>query len=201
MGSQVTSLPPKYRHASIKITPKQAQENLVAFLAKTPSQPHLHPDAILSQDGIKFPAQSGPQGGLAIHHLRRIEAGLRGENLLAESKEELRALFSDEPQLPTGNDDRLDGLIERSIEKSTKRSKQISTLDGTIDADEYAHEQTEVNEEIGNDTLAGQGEQVHSIPEIRTDKSAADRAERNAKKKAARKAEKRAKLKQAQPAG
>ena len=115
--------PPVYHHATKRISPSSAHQHLSTFLTKTQNTPHLHPDSLLSNAGIDFSATSGPRGGLAIHHLRRIEAGLHGENLAAETQEELDAQFG---ELPTGDDDVLDKLIEgqRKREKGRKRKRE-----------------------------------------------------------------------------
>lgn len=81
--------PPSRTHTTTSVPPTEAQTQLATFLTRTIKQPHLHPDSILSSSGISFSATAGPNGGLALHHLRRIEAGLRGESLVAETREEL----------------------------------------------------------------------------------------------------------------
>ncbi|QIX00081.1 hypothetical protein AMS68_005598 [Peltaster fructicola] len=192
-----TAYPPSYHHATKTVAPAAAQEQLAAFLAKTPTTAYLHPDAILSQTGIQFPAQSGPQGGLALHHLRRIEAGLRGENLIAESNEDLKALFATkETQLPAGDDAHLDALIDGRPSKRVKSAEKVEKWqdkDGAMDPDEYALQQDDVEEEMGADTLATTGEQLDSAPDVKTSgKSQADKAARKAAKKAKKKQQREA---------
>ncbi|TKA61849.1 hypothetical protein B0A55_11551 [Friedmanniomyces simplex] len=108
------SYPPIFHHASKtrRLTPTEAQIELADFLERTETQPYLHPDAQLSASGISFAAQSGPKGGLAIHHLKRIEAGLRGERLGEETTEELENQYGTEVHLPEGDDGKLDVLID-----------------------------------------------------------------------------------------
>lgn len=191
-----TAFPPSYHHATKVVTPEDAREQLAAFLAKTPTTAYLHPDAILSQNGIQYPAQSGPQGGLALHHLRRIEAGLRGENLIAESKEDLKALFAaeTETELPAGDDARLDALIGTSTKRgkrarSAERVDQWRNGEEALSPEEYAQQQEEIEEEIGNDTLSGQGEQRDAAPQINTS-GTMDKKARKAAKKAKKQQEK-----------
>lgn len=118
-----TSYPPTHHHNALtkSLSPAEAQTQLAAFLEKTSTQPHLHPDSLLSSTGITYSAHSGPSGGLAIHHLRRIEAGLRGENLVQETEEELKAQFAGEEE---GDDERLNDSIARTEQKQRKESKK-----------------------------------------------------------------------------
>lgn len=120
-----TSYPPTVHHknSTSTLSPSAAQTQLAAFLDKTSTSPHLHPDSLLSTTGITYSAHSGPSGGLAIHHLRRIEAGLRGENLIAETDEEL-AKFKDDDELKDGkggDDARLDQQISQSQSKFQRK--------------------------------------------------------------------------------
>lgn len=120
-----TSYPPVVHHPTLTktLTPTVAQTQLASFLEKTSTQPHLHPDSLLSTTGITYSAHSGPAGGLALHHLRRIEAGLRGENLIAETEEDLKAQFDENGELE-GDDVALDEGIERTERKMRKESKK-----------------------------------------------------------------------------
>ncbi|EMC91399.1 hypothetical protein BAUCODRAFT_54618, partial [Baudoinia panamericana UAMH 10762] len=79
--------PPTHHHPSKRrrLSPTTTSDHLSTFLSLTETQPHLHPDAQLSREGIRFPTHTGSKGGLALHHLRRILAGLRGESLVAEN--------------------------------------------------------------------------------------------------------------------
>lgn len=159
-----TSCPPAFDHASLTktLTASAAQAQLAAFLTKTETSPFLHPDALLSPHGISYAAQSGPTGGLAIHHLRRIAAGLRGENLVAETAEELAQFgaAADEAELPAGDDSRVNALIAAGDDvRRKKNSDEISqwaeASTGTrfdeegMDLDEYQLEQQPLEGEVG----------------------------------------------------
>ncbi|KAK3647102.1 hypothetical protein LTR56_008270 [Elasticomyces elasticus] len=108
-----TSYPPIFHHPSLttRLTPLETQSQLASFLSLTASAPYLHPDAQLSTSGITFAAQSGPKGGIALHHLRRIEAGLRGERLGLETAAELEEEYGVEAGKPESDDRHLDSLI------------------------------------------------------------------------------------------
>ncbi|KAF2752806.1 hypothetical protein EJ05DRAFT_238350 [Pseudovirgaria hyperparasitica] len=74
-------LPPHRTLPSTPVPLADAEKMLTAYLDKTDYEPHLHPDAILNAVGIQLSLSSGTEGGLTLHNLRRIQAGLRGEKL------------------------------------------------------------------------------------------------------------------------
>ncbi|RMZ04790.1 hypothetical protein D0864_01447 [Hortaea werneckii] len=113
--------PPTRHHPALtkSLKPAAAETKLAGFLEKTQTQPYLHPDAQLSLAGITYSAQSGPTGGLAIHHLKRIDAGLKGENLVAETADEL-AMFGGDAALPEGDDSKLDATIGAKSDEKKK---------------------------------------------------------------------------------
>lgn len=127
---KVFAFPPRAEHDELtkELTAGEAAAPLAEFLERSRQAPWMHPDAWLSTDGVRHGPKSGPSGGWAIHHLRRIEAGLRGESLVAETKEELVEKFGEEAvknappgvaegELHAGDDTQLDAVIE---EKNTK---------------------------------------------------------------------------------
>lgn len=132
--------PPIVEHDehSKELTAEEAAVPLADYLERSRQAPWMHPDAWLSTDGVRHGPKSGPSGGWAIHHLRRIEAGLRGESLVAETKEELVEKFGEEvvkkatDGIPeglrqTGDDRRVDAVIEGSqikIEDEKTRKKR-----------------------------------------------------------------------------
>lgn len=126
------SYPPVIHHARhpTHLPPTAAQSHLAAFIALTPTNPHLHPDSLLSSTGITYSAHSGPSGGLALHHLRRIEAGLRGENLIAETDAELAKFKESEDGEygKEGDDTKLDESIARRAQKDTKKRKRTAEI-------------------------------------------------------------------------
>lgn len=121
-----------------ELTAEEAAVPLADYLDRSRQAPWMHPDAWLSTAGVRHGPKSGPSGGWAIHHLRRIEAGLRGESLVAETKEELVEKFGEEivkkatDGIPeglqqTGVDRRVDAVIEESqtkIEDEKTRKKR-----------------------------------------------------------------------------
>lgn len=75
-----TAYPPAVHHSSTHLSTPETLSLLSAYLEATATDPSLHPNAHLTEHGPVAPS-SGPNTGLVLHNLRRVEAGLRGENL------------------------------------------------------------------------------------------------------------------------
>ncbi|USP75375.1 hypothetical protein yc1106_02649 [Curvularia clavata] len=74
--------PPPRRHiSSAPVSLSATSATLDKYLQNSETHAHLHPDALITPDGITFNAQGGAMGNLLMHHLRRVAAGLRGEYL------------------------------------------------------------------------------------------------------------------------
>ena len=111
-----------------QISPADAQRSLARYLTKSRSHPYMHPDSFLANSGIRFAIGSGPSGGVALHHLRRIEAGLRGEYREKETPEQLEALFGDRWK-DAGDDHVLDGMIDKSEQKLRRKRKRQEEIE------------------------------------------------------------------------
>jgi hypothetical protein len=148
------SHPPTHHHPRLtkRLTPSEAESHLSAFLSQTTTKPFLHPDALLSSAGITYSAQSGPNGGLALHHLRRIAAGLKGENLVPENADDLAEQFGEPTRGYAGDDTRLDARIAES-EKSARKRKR--GMDGE-EVGAWADASSEAA--FGDVAVAGEGE-------------------------------------------
>src|SRR4051794_23171415 len=83
MNTIAPSFPPHRLQHATPISPAEALIHLQAFLADAAENPHLQPGSLLSETGPR-PSATSSSGNLALHNLRRIEAGLRGEHLAAE---------------------------------------------------------------------------------------------------------------------
>ena len=131
--------PPFIHHTEPQqISPHEAQKSMAKFLAKSRSNPYMHPDSFLHKSGIRFAIGSGPSGGVALHHLRRIEAGLRGEYHEKETPEQLEAMFGDRYR-DAGDDRVLDGMIDKSeqrLRKKRKRDEEIEEWASSSQPDE-----------------------------------------------------------------
>lgn len=77
-----TPYPASVHHSSRSVDPDEALTLLQAYLAASETNAWLHPDAILSERGPRIAGTM--EGGLTMHNLRRVEAGLRGEWLGSE---------------------------------------------------------------------------------------------------------------------
>lgn len=75
-----TANPPLRKHTTRRIPRSAALNFISSYLLASTTNPSLHPDALLTESG---PLASSTNG-LTLHNLRRIEAGLRGDNLGAD---------------------------------------------------------------------------------------------------------------------
>ena len=184
MAASRTVYPPmQHPTPAHRLTPQTAQNQLKNFLSQTSTKAHLHPDALLSSTGIQFSANSGLTGGLALHHLSRIEAGLRGENLVQETQEELEAVFGEEMRAAgtlRGDDRRVDAAIEKSSKKSKSSQDRVREWE---DGAEFAQSQAVEEGEVGDREGAEVVQQGGAPPEIEQHGGKVDAATRKALKK------------------
>jgi len=96
------SYPPVVTHATHPISPSAAQEAISTYLAQSKEKPHLLPDALLTTSGVEFSIHGRETGGLILHNLRRVEAGLRGEVLEPEPAFELDGLGAGDDMVSDG---------------------------------------------------------------------------------------------------
>ncbi|KZF24587.1 hypothetical protein L228DRAFT_237503 [Xylona heveae TC161] len=75
-----TPFPPTHHFTLRKISPASALGLVQTYIESSTTNHAFLPDAMLTERG---PQQSSG-GGLTMHHLRRVEAGLRGEHLAAD---------------------------------------------------------------------------------------------------------------------
>jgi hypothetical protein len=84
----VETQPPYRRISSKPISVADASQFLAKYLTNSEGHPHLHPDALITPTGVTFSSHGGPTGGVIMHNLRRVAAGLRGEYLEPEATPE-----------------------------------------------------------------------------------------------------------------
>ncbi|KAF1358011.1 hypothetical protein EJ07DRAFT_167031 [Lizonia empirigonia] len=85
----VPDAPPPHRLISSKpISTADASTMLQTYITNSEAHPHLHPDALITPTGVTFSSHGGPTGGVVMHNLRRVAAGLRGEYLEPEATPE-----------------------------------------------------------------------------------------------------------------
>ncbi|MCJ1309153.1 hypothetical protein MMC25_002808 [Agyrium rufum] len=83
--SQFTVFPPHKIHTSHPISATDALILVSAYLSASTTEAYLHPNARFGDDGnIETGIAGSASGGLVLHNLRRVEAGLRGEHLAAD---------------------------------------------------------------------------------------------------------------------
>ncbi|KAF3005819.1 hypothetical protein E8E13_008146 [Curvularia kusanoi] len=88
----VPDAPPPHRLISSKpVSTADASTILQTYISHSEAHPHLHPDALITPTGVTFSSHGGPTGGVVMHNLRRIAAGLRGEYLEPEPTPEPEA--------------------------------------------------------------------------------------------------------------
>ncbi|KAF2090675.1 hypothetical protein K490DRAFT_34131 [Saccharata proteae CBS 121410] len=173
----------------------EAQQHIAAFLSTSKDAPHLHPDSFSTQYGVEMAMSNGPDGGLTMQSLRRVEAGLRGEQL--------------EPLPdPSNSDDMvLDGLLDES-EKQLQRDNRAAEkkkgdegeTEGWMDMDEWQREQqAEAGDEVGEigkrSNFVGEGGRIPEVVEeggkmdkearkkAKKERAAAEKKEREAKRR------------------
>lgn len=93
---KITIYPPLRVHTTTPLSAAEIQPLISAYLTQSLKKPCLHPDAWLRPEGVRHGFKGGPSGGFIMHHLRRIEAGLRGESLQPETTKELVEKFGEE---------------------------------------------------------------------------------------------------------
>ena len=177
------SYPPYRAHSSHQLSIEAAQSLLSTYLTESESSPHLHPDALLSTAGVQFSTHGGPMGGLVLHNLRRVEAGLRGERLAPDPE-------------PESDDRVLDGLVESEAKlqgKSWKR-KLNDVEEGWQDLEEFQREQggVEVGEIGDRSNFVEDGD---AEPPVLATGSARKKVDKEARKKAKKEREQEKKRK------
>ena len=96
------SLPPRKVFGGRFITNANAAARITSYIADSTKYAHLHPDCIFS-DGAIVPSSSLKTGGITLHHLRRVEAGLQGKQLGTDGSLDG---YEDDEDLPEENDAR-----------------------------------------------------------------------------------------------
>ncbi|KAF1929867.1 uncharacterized protein M421DRAFT_419634 [Didymella exigua CBS 183.55] len=85
---QAETPPPHRLLSSTPIPTATAATILQSYLTHSEAHAHLHPDALITPTGVSFSSHGGPAGGVVMHNLRRVAAGLRGEVLEPEATPE-----------------------------------------------------------------------------------------------------------------
>lgn len=144
----MATVPPPHRtHGVQPVSPAQALTLLSRFLSAAETQPWLHPDALLSERGPQF--SGAASGGLIMHNLRRVEAGLRGERMGADiSFEEEDGLNGEEETRAGDAGQVMEGVVLGGEERGVGGSRPREMSAGEAAEGEEGAEQQE--EERGN---------------------------------------------------
>ncbi|KAI9789784.1 MAG: hypothetical protein M1816_005825 [Peltula sp. TS41687] len=177
-------------HHSAAIPARTAQSLLQRYLDRTDTSAWLHPDASLSgavQSG-------GARGGLTLHNLRRVEAGLRGERLGAElSLEDGYGDNYNYDAIKEGEEEDVDG----SRRRMTATEEEEEEEEGWQDMEEFRRGQDVEEGELGERIAGGEGGEVPVVvleggeEEEEGKGRVVDRESRKREKKERRKVERR----------
>jgi hypothetical protein len=127
--------PAPSRHvSSTPVSIDAASRMLQTYIANSERHPHLHPDAHITPLGVQFAAQSGSGGGILLHNLRRVLAGLNGEFLEPEKTPE-----------PEETADDAFGASKYSNKGQLKKDFSTSTDDDWQDKAAYEAEQGSID--------------------------------------------------------
>ena len=193
--STSTSFPPIVTSSSRQISQNEAHALLASFLNRASANPHLQPNARLTEGG-PVSATADASHGLAFHNLNRVSAGLAGENLGADLS------------LAQFGGDGLPAFQQPSQDKVGAEQSESMGVTGWQDKAEFEREQEVVEGEIGSrgnavlshdDTVEEQEQEVvrdEMRSKVNTTLSREDMVEqRKREKKARRKQERREKNK------
>lgn len=153
--STASSYPPHVHLTPLKpTTPADALALIQNYLAASATQPHLHPDCHFVENGIQLnnPIETG---GLILHQLRRVEAGLRGERLGAD------ILLQEENALPDGDDGRLDAIINGN--GATQEDTSMLDVDVEVSGDPNLNYQQQMSAEHMGDEQGDIGDRHTAV--------------------------------------
>ena len=76
--------PPSRHHVTRQVSPSKALSAVSNYLLTAGTDASRHPNALFMKAGMTTPSSGTHQFGLVLHNLKRVEAGLRGERLIAD---------------------------------------------------------------------------------------------------------------------
>lgn len=109
--------PPSCHISSTPISLSSASSILETYLRNSEAHPHLHPDALITPTGVTFSSHGGPMGGVVMHNLRRVAAGLHGEYLEPEKTPEPEEDEGDESEKSTWKGNKKGGKGKKNVEE------------------------------------------------------------------------------------
>ena len=164
-----TAYPPAVHHSTIPISTSEALSLLSAYLEATSADPSLHPRAPLTEHGPVAPL-SGSNTGLVLHNLRRVEAGLRGENLGEDLTFQKYGGDGLPELMPNGVAEGASKHAHRDPSYDDKQEGVEAVESEWQDKSEYERQQEVVQGDIGQRANAGSGgfqEEGGSVPRVK----------------------------------
>lgn len=172
------TLAPHRLISSKSIPIEDASLMLEKYLSNSEVHPHLHPDALITPSGTTFSAQGGPTGGVVMHNLRRVAAGLKGNYL------------EPEPTPEAEGDDRNTGVNDTQDQSKTKQGADTA-VEEWQEMSEYEREEAVIEvgdigdrtnfvqqEEIEAGHLSGEGKKRKKEEDGKLDKAARKKAKK-----------------------
>ncbi len=175
-----SAYPPYHHHFTERVSPARALSLLSSYLEATSTKAYLHPNALLTTSGPTTPATGAQNMGLVLHNLKRVEAGLKGEQLGADLTFERHGGQGLPGLMPTQNDFR--NLTNGGVSEAPASSEGVG--EGWQDKIVFEREQEVVQGEIGKrDHAADGGRDARKVPTVEPTKTTANKEERKKRKK------------------
>ncbi|KAJ4344539.1 uncharacterized protein N0V89_012282 [Didymosphaeria variabile] len=153
------TLAPHRLVSSKSITLEDASSILEKYLTNSEVHSHLHPDALITPSGTTFSAQGGPAGGVVMHNLRRVAAGLKGNYLEPEPTPEPEG--EDQNALVGANesqDDSINKKVAGAVDVDWQEMSEFEREEGVVEVGELDDRSNFVaQEEIEAGHLSGEG--------------------------------------------
>lgn len=182
-----TAFPPAIHHTNTHISTSKALSLLSAYLKATTTDPSLHPSAHLTEHGPVAPS-SGGNTGLVLHNLKRVEAGLRGENLGEDLTFQKYGGDGLPELMPTGVAEDVGDHVHRG--SFDQEQGDVEVEGEWQDKEEFERQQEVVQGDIGKRDNAVDGgfeEKGGSVPLVKSTWGSQDREARKQAKKEKRK--------------
>ena len=180
--------PPHHHHSTERISPSHALSLLSSYLEAASTEAYLHPNALLTPSGPTTPATGAQNVGLVLHNLKRVEAGLRGEQLGADLTFEKYGGQGLPELMPTENG--FHDMTNEAVGGAPASSGGVG--EGWQDKILFEREQEVVQGEIGKtDNAADGGRDARRVPTVEPTKTTADKEKRRKRKKQRRMDERR----------
>ncbi|KAF9730664.1 hypothetical protein PMIN06_004158 [Paraphaeosphaeria minitans] len=174
------TLAPHRLVSSRSITLEKAASILDQYLANSEVHSHLHPDALITPSGTTFGAQGGSTGGVIMHNLRRVAAGLKGNYLEPEPTPEPEggeqtAFDSTHNAQDQPNAGKTDGTATEDWQDMSEFERE----EGAIEVGEIGDRSNFVaQEEIEPGHLSGEGKKRKTDDTDKLDKAAKKKAKK-----------------------